>query len=267
MGQFDQSLRPSESRQLRRNHPCATGFLDETGAINSDQIFGVGLLRVEEPSRLLRAIQKERDRAHWYREIKFSDLTLSSLGFFKRVVDVCFRFDSVSFYCFVADRAQDDPIARFGSPWSAYGKLAEQLVVGALHRGELINILADNYSTPDSVLFEEDLKRSVNQRLNRLAVTSVCRLDSRCADGLQLADVLTSAVALEFRHLLGKASATSPKGQLSLHVRQHLGTNSCIAGFRNDHHSVAIYEHGVWVPPERRRTVTRGDVARNTTGA
>lgn len=256
------NLTTPDVRQLRRNHPCATAFLDETGAINRDQIFGVGLLRVEEPSRLLRAIQKERDRAHWYKEIKFSDLTLSSLSFFKRITDVCFRLDSVSFYCFIADRAQDDPVERFGSAWAAYGKLAEQLVVGAMHQGELMNVLADNYSTPDSVLFEEDLRRSVNQRLNRLAVTSVCRLDSRSADGLQVADVMTSAVALEFRHQLGKASATSPKGQLSLHVRQHLGTNSCLGGFRNDRHSVAIYEHGAWTPPEKQRRITRAGAAK-----
>lgn len=243
---------------LKQSHPCATAFLDESGAIPRDRIFGVGLLKASEPSRLLRAVQKERDRAHWYKELKFTDVTASVLPVMKSIIDVALRPGLTEFWSFVADRQVADPIERFGSAWGAYGKLAEQLVTSSIHTdGELVSVLADNYSTPDTILFEEDLKRSVNRRQGRLAVTSVCRLDSKAADGLQLADLLTSAVAFEFRAALGLASPTSPKGQLAAHVRQRLGTTSCLTGWRNAAHSVAIYEHGVWSSPPPRRRVAR----------
>ena len=47
-------------------------------------------------------------------------------------------------------------VERFGSSWDAYSKLAEQLVVASLHSDQLMSLMADNYSTPDSVLFEEE---------------------------------------------------------------------------------------------------------------
>jgi hypothetical protein len=75
-------------------------------------------------------------------------------------------------------------------------------------------VLADNYSTPAGVTFEESLKERVHRRLNRLAVTHVVRLDSRAADALQLVDLLVSAVAFEFRRSVGAASLRSPKAQL-----------------------------------------------------
>jgi hypothetical protein len=235
--------------QLRRDHPCAAAFLDETGAISQDRFFAVGLLKSRDAPRLLRGIQKLRDREHWYGEIKFTDLTRSALPFYRRVVDLCLEPGLAEFFCFVADRDVADPVARFGSPWHAYGKLAEQLVTASLHPGELLALMADNYSTPDHILFEEDLRASVNRRLRRLGLVSVCRLDSRSSDGLQAVDLLISATAFEFRANSGLASHTSPKGILAAYVRRGLGAESCLTGWRNASHSVAVYGHGVPSPP------------------
>jgi len=225
---------------LRKDHPCGTAFLDETGIISKDQFFAIGLLKSTEPARLLRRISKLRDQDHWYSEIKWYDLTAGTLPFYQKVVDICGDSDA-EFFCFIANRALHDPVSRFGSAWDAYGKLAEQLLVASIHPDELVALLADNYSTPDSVLFEEDLRSAVNRRLNRLALTSVVRLDSRSSDGLQLVDLLTSAIAHEFRADAGLASHTSPKGQLSTYVRSMLGATTCLKGWRNKSHSVAIY--------------------------
>lgn len=235
--------------RLRRDHPCSAGFLDETGAISRDRFFGVGLVKSPEPARLLRAVQKLRDREHWYKEIKFTDATAGTLPFYRKVVDTCLTQESLEFFCFVADRDAADPVARFGTPWAAYSKLAEQLVVASLHTNELISVMADNYSTPDEVLFEEELKASVNRRLQRLAVVSDCRLDSKSSDGLQVVDLLTSATSFEFRAHAGLALTTSPRGQLAAYVRSKLGTSSCLSGWRNGVHSVAVYNHGNWSPP------------------
>jgi hypothetical protein len=236
---------PAPSRLvLRRQHPVATAFLDESGIISADRFFAIGLVKSAEPARLLRSIQKFRDKNHCYHEFKWYDITAGTVELYKNIVDVCLSPGLLEFWCFVADRTKADPIVRFGSQWDAYGKLAEQLVVASAHPDELFAILADNYSTPDHILFEEDLRAAVNRRLNRLAAVSVVRLDSRSSDGLQVADLLSSAVTFEFRQAAGLARATSPKGQVAAHVRAALGTASCLSGWRNANHSVAIYNHG-----------------------
>lgn len=239
-GQPGESKRP----QLRRDHPTSTAFLDETGAISDDRFFAIGLLKVQEPARLLRAIQKIRDQRHWYGEIKFTSLKKESgLELYSKFVDAVLAPGVAEFFCFVADRDKDDPVARFGTHWDAYTKLAEQLVIAATHPDELVSLMADNYSTPDHVLFEEDLREGVNRRLKRLALVSVVRLDSKSSDGLQLVDLLTSATAFEFRADAGVASHNSVKGRMAKYVRTQLGCRSCLQGWRNSTHSVQIYGH------------------------
>lgn len=208
------TIRPLVPGELERQHPTALGFLDETGSISSDRFFGVGFLKLTTPSELTRAVQLLRDRRHWYHEIHFSEVTRPALPFSKEVVDAIAATPQCSFSCFVADRAGADPIERFGNSWLAYQKLAQQLIIGSVRPRELVAVLADNYSTPAHDQFEEAVKYEVNRRLGRLAVTSVSRLDSRAADALQLVDLLTGAVAFEFRQAAGLASVTSTKGRV-----------------------------------------------------
>lgn len=239
----------AHSIKLAKDHPCAVGFLDETGSIASDRFFGVGLLKPREPARLLRSIQKLRDRKDWRKEFKFTDITTKSLPLYQAFIDLILEEESVSFFGFVADRNVADPIARFGTHWEAYSKLAEQLVLASIRSHELVTVLADNYSTPDHILFEETLKAAVNRRARRLAVTSVCRLDSKSSDGLQAADVMISAATFEFRAEAGLSSHKSAKGSLAKYVRDALGADSCLHGWRNDRHSVAIYNQNQSLEP------------------
>lgn len=138
-------------------------------------------------------------------------------------------------------RQAADPVARFGSPWRAYQKLAEQLIVGSIKPRELLTVLADNYSTPDSVRFEQDLCMDLNQRLGRLAILTVCWLDSNATDALQIVDLLTSAVAFEFRQSAGTAAASNAKAELAEHVRRKYGVQTFLKGCRPPPLNVAIY--------------------------
>src|SRR5581483_12272662 len=115
--------------RLAKDHPCALGFLDETGAIASDRFFAVGLLKTQAPARLLRSVQKLRDRCQWYKEFKFSETTQRSLPLYKEFADIVTSDSAAEFFGFVADRDKADPVERFGTQWEAYTKLAEQLVV------------------------------------------------------------------------------------------------------------------------------------------
>ncbi len=232
---------------LKPGHPVATVFMDETGSVSADRYFAIGCLKLPDPSVVLREIQRLRDRHNRHNEVKFTKVTKQKLDFYRRFVDCVLADPSAKFFCFIADRAGDDPVTRFGTQWDAYAKLAEQLVHGVTAPDELLTILADNYSTPQDVLFEPTLRRSVNRRMHRLTVTSVVRLDSRTSDGLQLVDLLTSAIAFEFRAANGLAGSYL-KTELSNHLRDVLGADSCLDGFRSSRHSIAIYNHGSWRP-------------------
>lgn len=217
-------------------------FLDETGAIAKDRFFAVGCLKLPEPSVLLRALQTLRDKNHFYGEIHWVDVTKLSVPFYKKVIDLIAATSWATFACFVSDRQAADPIARFGNHWRAYEKLATQLLIGNISPGELVAVLADNYSTPPDVSFEIDVKAEVNRRLDRLGVLGICRLDSKAADCLQMVDLLTAAVAFEFRSTAGLAGRTTPKAELAEYLRDAFGVPTFIGGHRTARLNVALYQ-------------------------
>lgn len=228
---------------LRRDHKTAVAFIDETGAIAQDRFFCVGCLVLPAPSRVLRAIAKLRDRTQWYEEIKWVDLTMTTLPLYVDLIDLAVASDA-RYSCFIADRDTADPVQRFRSDaWLAYEKLATQVLIGAAKPYELLSVLADNYSTPDHVKFEEDVQSEVNRRLECLAVTTICRLDSRSCDALQLVDVLTGAVTFEHRQAAGLAGNRSAKALLAEHLRNAYGVPTTIGGCKTDKLNVAMYRN------------------------
>ena len=152
------------------------------------------------------------------------------------------RASDAEFSYFVADRRSHDPIARWGTPWKAYEKPACQLIISTIKPRELVTVVADNYSTPDPVVFEQDLRKSVNARLGRLAVTSACRLDSKATDALQLVDLLTSAVTHDFRREAKLAKARNPKGKLTEYVCRRYEVETFVSGCRKKSVNVALYQ-------------------------
>lgn len=245
--------------QLRRDHKTAAAFLDETGAIAQDRFFAVGCLVMSEPAILLREVQKLRDQRHWYGEIKWVDLTMTTLPLYVDLVDLVVRADA-RFSCFVADRNTADPVARFKQDaWFAYEKLATQPIIGASRPYELLSVMADNYSTPGHVRFEEDLRSEVNRRLKCLQAVTVCRLDSRACDALQVVDVLTGAVAFEHRQNAGLAGTRSAKALLAEHVRNAYGVATTLGGCKTGTLNVAIYGN-----PPRRTASKRGSATKTS---
>lgn len=243
---------------LRRDHKTAAAFIDETGAIAQDRFFSVGCLVMPVPSAVLRHVQKLRDKRQWYGEIKWVDLTMTSLGLYKDLVDLIVKSDC-RFSCFVADRQTADPVARFSrDSWLAYEKLAAQVLIGAAKPYELLSVMADNYSTPDEVKFEEDVQAEVNRRLERMAVTTVCRMDSRACDALQLVDVLTGAVTFEHRQAAGLAGSKSAKALLATHLRKAYGVQTTIDGAKTPNLNVAIYRN----PPKKKPAAKKPQTAK-----
>lgn len=234
---------PSQWKLPSSDHPTAVIFLDESGTIASDRYFTVGCLKLTEPTWLLRQVQRWRDKRHWYLEIHFADLTFKALPRYKEVVDIVAAWDA-EFSCFVADRKTDDPVSRFGSTANAYEKLAEQLIIGTIKKGEIVTVIADDYSTPDVNPFEIVLRSEVNRRLKGLAVASVVRADSKAATPLQIVDLLTSAVTFEFRQAAGLGGKTTAKAGLAEYVRRQYNIATFLNGVRTPKINVALYGRG-----------------------
>ncbi|MFN2468551.1 MAG: DUF3800 domain-containing protein [Gaiellaceae bacterium] len=229
--------------KLRRNHRTAAAFLDETGIIAKDRFFAVGCLILPEPHEVLRKVQKLRDRRHWYGEIKWVDLTMTSLSLYKALIDIA-ATSAARYSCFVSDRDVADPVARFSNdPWLAYQKLASQLLIGSVRPFELLSVMIDNYSTPDQIVLEKEIRDHVNSRLGCLAATTVCRLDSKSSDGLQLVDVLTGAVAFEYRQDAGLAGSRGAKARAATHLRNAFGVATVLGGCRTTSLNVAVYRN------------------------
>jgi len=220
--------------------PTAVAFLDESGSIASDRFFAVGCLKVSEPSYLLRLIQRLRDRQHWYDEIHSADLTRDALPFYSSVVDVLAGSNDLRFSAFVADRSISDPITRFGSSAKAYEKMAEQLLIGSISPNEIISVIADEYSTPDVNPFEIVVRTEVNRRLGCLAIATVVLVNSRAAVPLQLVDLMTSAVAFEFREHAGLASHRSAKADLARYMREQFKVSTFLKGVRTPRLNIKV---------------------------
>jgi hypothetical protein len=163
-------------------------------------------------------------------------------------------------------RRPADPVARFGSTFAAYEKLATQLLIGSVRPYELTSVLADNYSAPNNRSFENTVRKECNGRLGRLAVVSVVQVDSGATEGLQLVDVLTGAVGFGFRADAGLASHRSHKGQVAAHLRALSGVHDFNAGHTDPDFNVKIYEHEAWLRREQARIESGSRTRRSRRG-
>lgn len=235
---------------LHKSHPTSVAFFDETGAIASDRFFVVGLLRVDDHVALLQKVKDLRRRWKYWEEFKWSGITASNRDTYADLISTLLA-SSAMFSCFVADRHVADPVARFGNTFAAYEKLATQLLIGSIRPWEIVSVLADNYSAPNSRSFERTVKDECNGRLDRLAVASVVQVDSGATEGLQLVDVLTGAVGFTFRAMAGIASMKSHKGGVSKQLLASCGVPDFNQGLENPEFSVRIYEHKRWLLAEQ----------------
>lgn len=211
---------------LPPDHPTAMAFIDESGVIAHDRFFVLGCLVTDVAPALARSVQIYRDRVHFYDELHFARITGATQPHHEAMIRLlarAFQHGQARFNCCVADRTSLDVVKAFGGPYGAYEGVATRLLVNASARPGLISAIADNYSAPDGVTFEENVQAAVNSVYDELRIASLLRLDSRSSDLLQLADLLTSVVGFEFRIGAGLASHTSRKGRFMAWAREHLG--------------------------------------------
>jgi hypothetical protein len=193
----------------------------------TDPFFGIGALKLSDPAQLLREVQLLRDRREDRRELHWATFDKSGsrgederLEFGKAVIDLVFDSNDARFCFHIADRRNGDLTGRFGnSPHAgelAYEALAAQVVRDMIDEEEIISIIADRRSTSPKVNFERDLANAINTAESRLAVASVCRMDSRSTDALQVVDLLLGAATLDLRQ--GRTETGSQKQLLLAHL-------------------------------------------------
>ncbi len=222
--------------RLPVDHPTATIFLDETGIVHArDQYFGIGVLKLVEAAPLLRDVQRLRDEHDFRDELHWASFDKAAargatrrLDFAKAVMDLFFEAENARFCCHIADRQHGDVTAQFkGSPHAgelAYEKLASKVLREVIDEDEIVSILADGRSTSPAVEFERDVAKSIHAARDCLAVVSVCRLDSRSTDALQVVDLLLGATTLDLRQ--GRTESGSQKQALLAHLLDHCGCAS-----------------------------------------
>ena len=235
---------PAIPTSLPADHPTATIFLDETGVVHPrDRFFGIGVLKLIDAAPLLRDVARMRDKHDFRDELHWANFdkartraSTKRLEFAKAAMDLFFEAPDARFCCHIADRHNGDVTAQFkGHPHArerAYEKLAATVLGEVIDDEEIVAILADGRSTSPHVDFERDVAKTINELRDRLAVASVCRIDSRSTDALQVVDLLLGATTLDLRQ--GRTESGSQKQLLLEHLLDHCGCPSFRPAGRED---------------------------------
>jgi len=193
-------------------------FIDESGSKGSNgRHFVVAAVKTNDPDALTRGMESIRAKHNVRREMKFRDLTRGSIPVFKALVDLVAESGS-HIGAFVIDKEISDPFN--GKPlWEAHSWVTAALVKGMTSRKELATLLLDGISTPAGVAYGSRLREGINRRFKATRVVSAVSLDSRTCDGLQLADMVASAIAYERKMAAsGGQHADTPKSVVSRYL-------------------------------------------------
>jgi len=177
-------------------------FLDESGSLSNpkDPFFTVGFIKCSQPYYLQSKIIYERQKRNFYDEMHFNKLSRNNLEFCKFALDAFFSTRSISFCSYSLDKQGKYFNREFGGdPWNAYESISIRALEAAISSNEIIIVNADYMSVPDNVKFEVNVKRKINEKLNRLAVAGVCRFNSKSNDLLQLADIIIGAINYDLK--------------------------------------------------------------------
>ena len=212
-------------------------FLDESGNLSNpkDPFFTIGIIKCSQPYYLQSKILYERRRRNFYDEMKFNKLSKNNLEFAKFALDSFFETKNVSFASYTLDLQGNYFAGNFdGNPWQAYEDITTRLLKASVSESEILIVIADHITVPKDIRFEVNVKRRINDDLQRLAIAGVCRFDSKSNDLLQVADLLIGAVNYDLKFATGLiSSGDKHKRQFLEYLRKNLGTTSFVYGFKN----------------------------------
>lgn len=181
----------------------------------------VAAVKTNDPDALTRGMEAIRARRNIRRELKFRELTQGSVGIFKELVDLLVESGG-HVGAFVIDKDTFDPFEG-KQLWEAHAWVTAALIKGMTTRKELATLLIDGISTPAGIAYGSHLRHQINSRFRNMRVVSAVSLDSKTCDGLQLVDMVASAIAHHRRaELLGGVPSKSPKAEVSRYLARAL---------------------------------------------
>lgn len=207
-------------------------FVDEAGSKGTQGLhFVTAAVRTSDPDRLLRAVQHVRDRTGFTKadELKFGQVTRSSLPVLTQVVEEAVGA-GCRFGAFVLDKRHFDPWDG-NAQWEGHLFATERLLRGMVTRREIAVALMDHISVPTGVSYGGVLQERLNGKLGNKRLVSAVSLDSRTCAGLQVADLIASAIfhyrkKVEDKSLAAFLQDQSPKAQLARAIAGALGVGS-----------------------------------------
>ncbi|KLO37445.1 hypothetical protein ABH36_12965 [Mycobacterium haemophilum] len=199
----------------------------------------VGAVKLRKPGILLRDIEHIRDNCEYDGEFKFSRISRGKLTTYYQVIDALEASDAHISACAVDLSKTTNPFNCKAPEWKVHARIAAKLLVGNLNSRELGSAVLDRRTTPAGVAFDDTVRAMVNQRLKAIGLVSAVCADSRCTDGLQIADLVAGAVAHQRR---SDSSANSHKGRVAARLAAAFGVDS----FATDQRSgrVNVLTHG-----------------------
>jgi len=177
-------------------------FLDETGLLNieRDKYFGLGVLKTPNPQTLYVPIKKIRDKHGFYDEVKWSSISNKNISLVKEIISLFVSDENSTFNCLFLDKHKLDFEQYFNNNfWKVYESFTFHLLKASIKPSDSCVLLADMYPASPDTDFELAVKSRINKKFNRVAVHSVCRLDSKSTDLLQLCDYFLGAVSYEYK--------------------------------------------------------------------
>lgn len=220
-------------------------FLDESGSLSNqtEPYFTVGVLKMSMPYYLQSKILYERSKRNFYDEMKFNKLSANNTDFAKFVIDSIFDTRSLSFYSYTTHKKSRYFQKNFSADvWSAYEKITLKLLDVSLSENEILILVADHITVPKDIKFEVNVKKQFNESQKRLAVSGVCRFDSKSNDLLQVVDMIIGCIAYDIKHEKGLVSGSKHKIEIAQYLKDKLGTKSFVSGFRNHSFNIFVEE-------------------------
>lgn len=219
-------------------------FLDESGSLNSAQspFFTIGIVKIAYPQYLAREISKERNRKGFYDEMHFNKTSKQSVDFSKSIINLAFADKRFRFMSYTLDKKGDYFQKVYeGDPWRAYEAISAKLISSTTQPFEMLTVLADHVDTPRYVNFEKAVSSSVNGKAGETVIAGITRIDSKCNDILQVADLMIGCVNYELKVVTGVAEQVSPhKMQIVELFKENLGATTFIEGFKNYNFNIFV---------------------------
>ncbi|MFH1606795.1 MAG: DUF3800 domain-containing protein [Nanoarchaeota archaeon] len=218
-------------------------FLDESGSLSNstEPYFTIGILKMSTPYYLQNKILYERSKKNIYDEIKFNKISGKNIEFAKFIIDCIFNVNSLNFYSYTTHKQSKYFKKNFSTDtWSAYEKITLKLLGATLAEKEIIILIADHITAPKEVRFEVNIKKNFNTYKKRLAISGVCRFDSKSNDLLQVVDLIIGCINYDIKLKNKMVTGDKNKIEITNYLKAKLGATTLENGFKNHNFNIFV---------------------------